>query len=158
MLVAKHSSLANAFGQHSAAVVNHVVEKNGYDKIVAPASSFGKDVIPRLGGLLDAQPITDVLSITDDGKFVRPVYAGNAICTVSSSDKIKLITVRPTNFDQTEAGSGSGAVEDIDVSSILGDESGKWIENIVTESETADLGQAKLVVAGGRGLKSGENF
>jgi electron transfer flavoprotein alpha subunit len=157
--VAKNSKLGNAYGQHVAAVVAHIVKEKGYDKVVATSSSFGKDVLPRAGGLLDVQPISDVLAIEDNGnKFVRPVYANNAICTVSSSDKIKMLAIRPTNFEKTKAGEGSASVEDIDVSSVLGEENGKWIENIVTESEVADLGQAKFVVAGGRGLKNGENF
>jgi len=74
---------------------------NKYDKVVAASSGFGKDVIPRLGGLLDVQPITDVIEIVDGGaKFKRPIYAGNAIATVSTTDKIKLLTVRTTNFDR----------------------------------------------------------
>lgn len=126
---------------------------------MAPSSSFGKDVLPRAGGLLDVQPISDILEIEDNGnKFVRPVYANNAICKVTTTDKIKMLSVRPTNFEKTEAGSGNATAEEIDVSSVIEDDSGKWIENIVTESEVADLGQAKYVVAGGRGLKNGENF
>jgi electron transfer flavoprotein alpha subunit len=84
-------------------LVHQIVKQTGYDKVVAAASGFGKDVVPRLGGLLDVQAITDVIEINDGGnKFKRPVYAGNAIATVSTKDSIKLLTVRPTNFEKIE--------------------------------------------------------
>ena len=95
-----------------------MVQGGGYDKIIAASSGFGKDVIPRLGGLLDVQAITDIIEITDGGqKFKRPVYAGNAIATVSTSDAVKLLTVRPTNFEKAEPGeAGNGyPVESTDV-------------------------------------------
>ncbi len=80
-------------------MVKSLVQQKGYDKIVAAASGFGKDVVPRVGGLLDLQAITDVIEIVENGaKFKRPVYAGNAIATVSTVDKIKLISIRATNF------------------------------------------------------------
>ena len=80
-------------------MIKALVQSKGYDKIVAASSGFGKDVVPRVGGLLDVQAITDVIEIVDNGeKFKRPVYAGNAIATVSTTDKIKLISVRTTNF------------------------------------------------------------
>lgn len=136
-----------------------MVKKNGYDKVLAAASGFGKDVIPRLGGMLDVQPITDVIEVVDNGaKFKRPVYAGNAVATVSTSDAIKLLTVRATNFDRTPKGETpvSEATEEVqfDSSSIKG----TWVENIASKSESADLSSAKFVVSGGRGLKNGENF
>ena len=82
-----------------------MVTTHKYDKVVAASTGFGKDFIPRLGGLLDVQPITDVIEIVDGGaKFKRPVYAGNAVATVSTSDKIKLLTVRTTNFDRQTKG------------------------------------------------------
>lgn len=78
-----------------------MIDKNGYDKVIASTNAFGKDVIPRVGGLCDSQPITDVIGILDSGKeFVRPIYAGNAVCTLTSSDKIKLLTIRSTNFEK----------------------------------------------------------
>lgn len=91
--------MQNAYGDSIARVVRSLVQSKGYDKIVAASSGFGKDVVPRVGGLLDVQAITDVIEIVDNGaKFKRPVYAGNAIATVTTIDKIKLITVRTTNF------------------------------------------------------------
>ena len=105
------------------------------------------------------QAVTDIIEIVDGGaKFKRPIYAGNAVATVSTSDAIKLLTVRPTNFEKAEqGGSGNGyAVETADA--ITEGVKGSWKQNIVSKSDMADLGSAKFVVSGGRGLKNGENF
>merc|ERR1711990_178577 len=96
-----------------------LTEKEGYTQVIASSTSFGKDVMPRLGGLLDLQAITDVVKIEDGGqKFVRPIYAGNAMCTVSSSDAIKLLTVRGANFEKVKPGDDnsyeSAAVDGLD--------------------------------------------
>ena len=139
--------------------MKEIIQKNGYDKVIASTSAFGKDVIPRLGGLLDSQPITDVIQVLDNGnKFVRPIYAGNATCTVSSSDKIKLFTVRSTNFEKVPAGSTANNYPVEEVSATSHAVGGSWIENTVSESEMAELSAAKFVVSGGRGMKNGENF
>jgi len=98
---AEHDGLENPYGQSIAHIVSNLVKAKGYTQIVAATSGFGKDIIPRVGGLLDLQAITDVVEIHDQGtKFVRPIYAGNAMCKVSTSDKIKLLTVRGTNFEK----------------------------------------------------------
>lgn len=124
IFVAKDASLENAYGDSVARITKALVEKNGYTSVIAATTAFGKDVIPRLGGLLDVQPITDVIEIIDSGaKFKRPVYAGNAIATVSTSDSIKLLTIRPTNFEKTEpADSNSYPTEDaaIDLEGVAG--------------------------------------
>ena len=124
---------------------------------MGPTSAFGKDLFPRLGGLADVQPITDVIEIVDGGnKFKRPIYAGNAIATVSTADKLKLITVRATNFDPVAAGATSDcAVEDI---GDVPESKAKVTENQITESEMVDLTAAQVVISGGRGMKNGENF
>lgn len=122
-------ALQNPYGDAVAQLAKQMVEKHKYDKVVAASSGFGKDVIPRLGGLLDMQPITDVIEIVEGGaKFKRPVYAGNAIATVSTSDRIKLITVRSTNFERQEKGQpGSYATEEIAFDGK--DIKGTWVEN-----------------------------
>ena len=106
------------------------------------------------------QAITDVIGIQDGPKFVRPIYAGNALCTVTSSDLIKLITVRATNFAKLTKGDATDLpVEEVPgVAESIANAQGKWVENIVSGSETADLTSAKYVVSGGRAMKSGENF
>jgi electron transfer flavoprotein alpha subunit len=159
IIVAKSSDLLNPYGDKVSQTVKDVIQKGGYDKIVASTSAFGKDVIPRLGGLLDSQPITDVIQVIDGGKkFVRPTYAGNAVATVSSNDRIKLFTVRSTNFEKVPAGSSANSVpvEEAPVSSAA--VGGQWVENTISESEMAELSSAKFVVSGGRGMKNGENF
>lgn len=129
---------------------------------MASSTSFGKDVIPRLGGLIDVQAITDVVKIEDQGaKFVRPIYAGNAMCTVSTTDTTKLLTVRSANFEKVKPGDSDNGAETVAVDSvdaIVESQQGKWVENIVSKSEMADLTTARYVVSGGRALKSGENF
>ena len=158
---ATHDALENPYGNSIAKIARALVEKNGYGNVISASSGFGKDVVPRLGGLLDLQAITDVVEIKDGGaKFVRPVYAGNALCTVSTSDAIKLLTVRGTNFDKAPQGDPTDyATEAVGgVDDIVAGGSAQWVENIVSKSEMADLTSAKYVVSGGRALKSGENF
>lgn len=112
-----------------------------------------------MGGLLDVQPITDVINIIENGeKFQRPVYAGNAIATVSTSDSIKLLTIRATNFEKIEQSDASHDYQTEEVQVDMGELKGKWLENMATVSESADLSSSKFVVSGGRGLKNGENF
>jgi electron transfer flavoprotein alpha subunit len=159
-LTATDDSLENPYGQSIASISKGLVEANGYTNVIAASSSFGKDVIPRIGGLLDLQPITDVVAIKEGPKFVRPIYAGNALCTVSSSDVIKLLTVRGTNFEKVLPGDqADSSVEEVSgVADIVADQQGKWVENIVSESDSADLTTAKYVVSGGRAMKTSENF
>ena len=158
---ATHNDLENAYGNTIAKIASNLVKENSYTNVISASSGFGKDVVPRIGGLLDLQPITDVVKIQDGGaRFVRPVYAGNAMCTVSTSDDIKLFTVRGTNFDKVPQGDASEydtqAVSGVD--EIMAATNGHWVENMVSKSEMADLPSAKYVVSGGRALKSGENF
>merc|ERR1719232_1059843 len=157
--VQKYPALQNAYGDSVSKLAKGLVEANGYDKVISASSGFGKDVMPRLGGILDVQAITDVIDITDGGeKFKRPVYAGNAVATVSTSDKIKLLTVRATNFEKIEPADAGNGYPTEDVQAVTDGVKGSFKENIVSESEMADLGSAKFVVSGGRGLKNPENF
>lgn len=142
-----------------ARVTRDLVKSEGYTNIVSASSGFGKDVVPRLGGLLDLQAITDVIEVVEGGeKFKRPVYAGNAVATVSTIDTTKLLTVRPTNFEKIAPSDSDHGYPVEDVSVNLDGIKGKWVQNVVSKSEMADLGSAKFVVSGGRGLKNGENF
>lgn len=133
----------------------HEQGKN-YSHILAPATTHGKNVLPRAAALLDVQQISDVIVIHDAETFDRPVYAGNAIATVKSSDKIKVMTVRTTNFDAVKNSGGSGVVESINaatpntLSSFAGQE--------LSKSERPELTAAKIVISGGRGVGSKENF
>eukprot|EP01112_Ceratiomyxa_fruticulosa_P009686 TRINITY_DN2538_c0_g1_i3.p1 TRINITY_DN2538_c0_g1~~TRINITY_DN2538_c0_g1_i3.p1 ORF type:complete len:357 (+),score=73.53 TRINITY_DN2538_c0_g1_i3:202-1272(+) len=128
--------------------------------ILAPASSFGKNLMPRVAALLDVMQISDIVSVKGEDTFVRPIYAGNALQTVKSSDKVKVITVRTTAFDKAEEGSGNGSlskVEDPPTKDSALDRV-KWLSSDIKQSSRPDLTAARVVVSGGRGLKSGENF
>ena len=157
---AKSDHIDNSFGESVAKVASDLISKNGYTQVIAPSSGFGKDVMPQIGGHLDLQAITDIVEIKDGGaKFVRPIYAGNALCTVSTKDNIKLLTVRGTNFEKVKPGDAENGYDVEDIAGVDGmTANGKWIEDMVSKSEMADLTSAKYVVSGGRALKSGENF
>jgi electron transfer flavoprotein alpha subunit len=129
---------------------------DSYSHIVAPATTYGKNVLPRVAGLKDVQQISDVIEIVDASTFKRPVYAGNAIATVQSSDALKLLTVRTTGFDAADASGGSAPVETVSDSS----ESGLslFVSQELTKSARPELTAAKIVVSGGRGIGSQENF
>ena len=128
----------------------------GYGHVLAGATSEGKNLAPRVAALLDVAAISDITGVVSPDTFERPIYAGNAIATVQSADPIKVITVRATAFEAAASTGGSAAVEtiagtgDAGVSSFVGQE--------LTKSERPELTQAKIVVSGGRGMQSGENF
>ncbi len=127
-----------------------------YSHILTPAGTFGKNVLPRVAALLDVQQISDISAVVDADTFERPVYAGNAVATVKSSDDKKLITVRGTTFDPAPAEGGSASVEDV---SSQGDKGLSGFVGLkVTESDRPDLTSADIVISGGRGVGSAENF
>jgi electron transfer flavoprotein alpha subunit len=127
-----------------------------YCHILAPATTFGKNVLPRAAALLDVAQISDIVAVESSDTFVRPIYAGNALATVQSIDAIKVITVRTTAFDAAPATGGAAAVEavapanDTALSKLLGQE--------LTKSKRPELTSARIVVSGGRGVGSAENF
>lgn len=129
---------------------------SGYSHVLAPATTFGKNVLPRAAALLDVQQISDISAVVDADTFERPVYAGNAVATVKSSDALKLMTVRGTTFDPVAAEGGSAAVEDV---ASKGDSAlSSYVGTEVTESDRPELTSADIVVSGGRGVGSAENF
>lgn len=129
---------------------------NNYSHVVAPATSFGKNFLPRVAALLDVQQISDVIKIVDGRTFIRPIYAGNALATVQSADKVKVMTVRPTAFEKASIGSGSAPVEAIGSTGDSAMTSFVSIEE--AKSERPELTSARVVISGGRGLGSKENF
>lgn len=132
------------------------IKKGGYTHIIASHTAFGKNVLPRLAALLDCQQISDVIAIEGENTFVRPIYAGNAIATVESTDPIKILTIRGTAFPAAEATGGSAAIEDgVDSNAEC---SSEWLSEDLTKSDRPDLATAGKVVSGGRGLKSKEEF
>ena len=133
-----------------------VANASGYSHILAAATSNGKNTLPRVAALLDVAQISEITSVVDADTFVRPIYAGNALATVKSSDATKVITVRTTGFDAVASSGGSAAVESITAGPDLGQS--KLISRELTKSARPELGAAKIIVSGGRGLGSGENY
>ncbi len=127
-----------------------------YSHVFAPASTFGKNLMPRVAAMLDVQQISDISEILGEDTFVRPIYAGNAMATVRSLDSVKLITVRTTAFDA--AGESGGAAEIEDISSAGDAGLSSFVRHDLTRSERPELTTAGIVISGGRGMQSGENF
>ena len=138
---------------HAALIVS--LAKN-YSHILAPATSTGKDVMPRAAALLDVQQISDISGVENADTFVRPIYAGNALATVKSKDAIKVITVRTTAFDAVASTGGSAQVEAVTPPPDSG--LSAFVSREVSKSERPELTAAKIIVSGGRGMGSGENF
>ena len=126
-----------------------------YDHIVAPATASAKNILPRAAALSDAMVISDITGVVDGDTFERPIYAGNAIQTVKSSDAKKFVSVRTAGFDAAGEG-GSAAVEKIGAAANPG--LSEWVEDMVQESDRPELTSAKIVVSGGRGVGSEESF
>jgi electron transfer flavoprotein alpha subunit len=127
----------------------------GYSHILAPATTFGKNLLPRVAALLDVAQISEITGVESADTFVRPIYAGNALATVKSADSVKVITVRTTAFDAVAAGN-SAPVEAITAAADTAQSTLTHRE--LTKSERPELGAAKIIVSGGRGLGSGENY
>jgi len=129
---------------------------NNYSHILAPATTFGKNIMPRVAAILDVAQISDIIKIENIDTFVRPIYAGNAFATVQSTDDKKIITVRPTSFEQASTEGGSGEIVkmtfDLDRSKV------EFIGREESKSDRPELGTARVVISGGRGLQSAENF
>jgi electron transfer flavoprotein alpha subunit len=129
---------------------------SGYAAVLAPATTGGKNVMPRAAALLDVAQISEIIEVVSPDTFVRPIYAGNAMATVQSSDAVKMITVRTTGFEKAAEDGGSASVEAVDgaedpgLSSFVGQE--------LTKSDRPELTSARIVISGGRGMQSGENF
>ncbi|WP_106420319.1 electron transfer flavoprotein subunit alpha/FixB family protein [Salinicola tamaricis] len=126
-----------------------------YTHVLAASSTTGKNVLPRLAALRDVAQISDILEVVSDDTFKRPIYAGNAIATVRSSDPLKVITVRTTAFDAVADG-GSAAIEPI--SAEVSNTSSRFVGEELAQSDRPELGSAKIVISGGRGMGSGDNF
>ena len=127
-----------------------------YSHIFAPATTFGKNIMPRVSVRLDIAQISDIVGVESEDTFIRPIYAGNALATVKSNDSKKVITVRPTSFDVVSKSGGSGIVESIDFDSP--ENLVEFIDRKESKSDRPELSTARIVVSGGRGLQSAENF
>ena len=153
VLVADAPHYAEQTAENLAALV--VGLSSGYGHILAPASSFGKNLLPRIAAVLDVAQISDIVAVEGPDTFVRPIYAGNALATVRSVDPIKVVSVRTTAFDPV----GSGASAELEnISPVAATEQVEMLGRELTKSERPELGAAQIIVSGGRGLGSGENY
>ncbi len=127
-----------------------------YSHILAPATAYGKNILPRVAAKLDVAQLSDITKVDSPDTFERPIYAGNAIATVQSADKVKVITVRGTAFDPAAATGGSAATENLTAVADAG--ISQFVSREVTKSDRPELTAAKIIVSGGRGVGSGENY
>jgi electron transfer flavoprotein alpha subunit len=154
VLVADAPHLAEGLAENVEATVMGIA--GHYSHIVAPATAYGKNVAPRIAAKLDVAQVSEITAVVSPDTFERPIYAGNAIATVQSSDPIKVITVRATGFDAVAATGGSAAIEQIEAAPDRG--ISQFVNREVTKLDRPELTSAQIVVSGGRGLGSGENY
>jgi electron transfer flavoprotein alpha subunit len=158
VLVADAPQLAEGLAENLEATVLSVVQDpaTSYSHILVPATAYGKNIAPRIAAKLDVAQVSEITAVVSADTFERPIYAGNAIATVQSSDPVKVITVRATGFDAVAAEGGSAAVEKIEAAADAG--ISQFMSREVTKLDRPELTSANIVVSGGRGLGSGENF
>jgi electron transfer flavoprotein alpha subunit len=127
-----------------------------YSHVFGAATAYGKNILPRVAATLDVAQISDIISVESPDTFTRPIYAGNAIATVQSGDKVKVITARPTNFDAAAAEGGAASLEN--VAAVAGADSSRFVSRDIAKSDRPELQGAKVVGSGGRGMGSADNF
>ncbi len=153
VLCADSAELANGLAENVAPVILALADN--YSHILAPATTYGKNIMPRVAALKDVAQISDIIEVIDASTFKRPIYAGNAIATVKSDEAVKLITVRTTSFEAVGE-TGAAAIEAIDASGDAGLSS--YVKSELSSSERPELTSAGIVVSGGRGMQDGANF
>ena len=127
-----------------------------YSHIICSANTFGKNLMPRVAALLDVSQVSDITKVISEDTFLRPIYAGNAFATVKSSDKIKCVTIRPTSFDPAPTSGGNAEIQNSEPKEVT--ELSRFIKKEEIKSDRPELGTARVVISGGRGMQSGENF
>jgi len=145
---------ANSIAEDLSDIIENL--SDGYTHILAPATTFGKNLMPRIAAKLDTQQISDIISIESDDTFKRPIYAGSCIATVKSNDTVKVITVRSTAFDPVTRNNSGVEVETIDGKPSPG--ISKFVSEDLAKSDRPELTSANIVISGGRGMQSGDNF
>ena len=154
VLHADAAHLADFLAENVAATILGIAKS--YSHILAPSTSNGKNILPRVAALLDVQQISDIVAVEGPDTFVRPIYAGNALATVKSKDPIKVITVRTTAFDAVASTGNNAGIENLNAPADSGLSS--FVSREVSKSERPELTSAKIIVSGGRGMANGENF
>ena len=154
VLTVEAAHYENFVAENFAPVVIKLAEN--YSHIVCSANTFGKNLMPRIAANLDTSQISDITKVISADTFLRPIYAGNAFATVKSNDPKKCVTIRPTSFDPCETSGGSAPIEKVDPSDEFA--STKFVKREEIKSDRPELGTARVVVSGGRGMKNGDNF
>src|SRR6185436_7856622 len=154
VLAADGAQYAHPLAENLAALIVSVAK--AYTHVLAPATSFGKNVMPRVAALLDVAQVSDIVKVETPDTFVRPIYAGNALATIRSKDPIQVVTVRSTGFDAAPAIGGSAAVEKLPAVADTG--FARLMGQELTKSARPELTAARVIVSGGRGMGSGDNF
>ena len=154
VIFADDSAYENQLAESTANLIKSI--STNYSHILAPATTFGKNVLPRLSALLDVQQISEITEVVSEDTFKRPIYAGSCIATVKSSDAIKVITVRATAFDPVNASGGSASVESISADGVS--DLSSFVNEEIAQSDRPELTAASIVISGGRGMQSGDNF
>jgi electron transfer flavoprotein alpha subunit len=154
VLVADNPALDHLLAEPASALL--VALAPAYSHMLAATTAVGKNVMPRVAALLDVQPISDIAEVVDADTFVRPIYAGNGMATVKSSDTKKIITVRAASFDPVAPDGGSAPTENVTVGDLPG--LSKFVSAELSKSERPELTAARVVISGGRGMQNGENF
>ena len=154
VLMADSEAYKNCLAENVGSLIGNI--GTNYTHILAAATSNGKNCLPRAAALLDVAQISDISAVVSEDTFERPIYAGNCIATVQSSDSIKVITVRTTSFDSSDSEGGTASVETISETTDLGVSS--FVKEEVAESDRPELTSADIVISGGRGMQNGDNF
>jgi len=154
VLVADNDTYGHDLAENLAALVVELAA--GYSHIMTSTTTSGKNFLPRVAALLDVGQISDITAVVSEDTFERPIYAGNAIATVQSSDSVKVITVRGTAFDPVPADGGSAAVEN--VGSVTDSGVSTWDREQIVERDRPELTAASVIISGGRGMQNGDNF
>jgi len=158
VLTVDSPTYSKPIAEHMSAAVLSAHSSNAYTHIMAPASNGGKNWVPRVGAALDVSPLADVLEVHGENTFVRPMYAGNALAKVTTTDKVKVMTVRTTAFEKAASEGGSAPVEPLEISNPPAGNVPEFVSENVSQSDRPDLTAAGVVISGGRGMKNGENF
>ena len=154
VLLADSAAFAHGLAEPIAALV--VSLAGSYSHILAPSTTYGKNLLPRVAALLDVAQISDIVRVVSADTFVRPIYAGNALATVQSSDSVKVITVRGTGFEPAVATGGQASIEAVTIPALPS--KSKFVSQQVAKSERPELTAAKIIISGGRAMGSSENF
>ena len=154
VLTAGADAMAHGIAENIAPLIQSMA--SGYSHLMAPATTTGKNIMPRVAALLDVMQVSDIIKVESADTFQRPIYAGNAIATVTSNEAVKVVTVRSTAFEAAAAEGGSASIEAVDSGADSGLSS--YVKSELSSSERPELTSAPIVISGGRGMQDGSNF